>query len=312
MAISVFPVASASTGPNTYSATIPASKKYKTYDGVIALQAGVYTVTTSPTSTQAIVTFYDSTNAPIATVTTVSGSIAVNLATEAKGAFIKINSDTETIVSIALTANALTGTAFSGTVDTITSTGTYNQTGALYVLAIGGGGGGQAGWANGNYAGGQGGFGGASTSGYVLANTSTSVTIGAAGTKGRTNLGQGNQGNGGGTTTFGNTISAAGGAAGYKGNTSGSFAPSEVISTAYDMIVGNNGGGGDGAGSNGGGANSGAGSGIGTGGRGGNTPGGAPTAATGYGAGGGGGGGNMYDGGDGTAGVVYVLRGFKV
>ena len=107
--------------------------------------------------------------------------------------------------NLILTFSAAPVSSTSGTLDTITTSGTYNQTGPAYVVADGGGGNG--GNANGNYNGassGGGGAGGITASFYQLTG-STSVTIGGAG---------------GGTTTFGN-LSAAGGNNGGNGEGGG-------------------------------------------------------------------------------------------
>lgn len=312
MASTVFPLPVASTGPNAYAATVPASgTKYKLAQ---AFSTGAYSITTSPNTSQATVTFYDATTTQTDT-TTVSGTVTYNLASAAIGAYVSIDTGTNVVVTITLVANALSTGVPSGTLDTITTTSTYNQTGLLYVLALGGGGGG------GNPANGQNTAGGGGAAGYgvakiVIANAATSVTIGAGGNAG---------GGAGGTTNFGNLVSAAGGAGG-DGN--GGSAVGGASGGNYTSNAGKNGGttpifaipitngttgGGGSGGPAGAGVGVGGGSGIGTGGTGaiGN---GVVTAANGYASGGGGGGGNSNtgvtsSGGAGRQGVVYVLRG---
>jgi hypothetical protein len=327
MGISVFPaVSAAASSPTAYTVSIPASNAYIAFNAVQSLSTGIYSITTVPTTSNATITFYDSTNAIIGTTTTTSGVIVFNLATPAAGFFVKVDSATATTVTLDLTANALAGTGISGTIDTVTTTGAYNQTGKLYVLAVGGGSGGNGGGNinAGNAGGGAGGGGGGLASAFVFTNSATTITIGAAGNGGTAPNGSGNAG---GTTSFGNLVTSnapSGGGAGATGTTpAGGVAGSTLTNPAKDLSNGTNGGGGGGGspfpnlgGPTGGGA--GGGSGIGTGGAGGNgqnanaTP--NPGAAgTGYGAGGGGGAGggqNGAVGGAGTAGVVYVLRGF--
>lgn len=316
MAQSVFPeVTASSSGPNAYAATIPAaSTKYKLVQSFLA---GAYTITTSPNTSQATVTFYNATSTQTDT-TTVSGTVTYNLSTAATGAFVSIDAGTNTVVTITLVANSLPPGTPSGTLDTITATGNYNQTGLLYVLAIGGGGAGSVSINGQNSCGGGGGS-GYGTPQIVIANTTTAVTVGAGGAS---------SGATGGTTNFGNLVSAAGGQGGQTNVSqvtavrstgggsggSGQLQMNGAASPVYAIPLtnGTTGGGGGGGMSNAGGA--GAGSGIGTGGNGGNqgTPG---NTGTGYGSGGGGSGGNQNTGtaastaGLGRQGVIYVLRG---
>ena len=300
MALQIYPEASSSTGPNSWAYTCAtALVKYKPTQ---TFASGVYTMTTSPNTSQATATFYDGSSIIYETTTT-SGTVTFNLGSAATGVFLSTDNGSNVVVSLGLTSNSLTGTSLSGTLDTITSTRTYNQTGRLYVAAYGGGGSGGTGYNNdGN--GGGGGGGGALSGKIVYTNTATAVTIGAAGNA----VSPQTAGNGGGTTNFGNLISASGGGG---GGLRANYRDGSAIAANHPSVqtgTNGNGGGAEGAG---GGNGAGAGSGVGTGGNGGNgnTAG---NAATGYAAGGGGGGrGNPGGGGGaGSPGVIYVLRGF--
>jgi hypothetical protein len=315
------------------------AEAYTTYEINDTFAAGGYTVTTSPSTSQVQVQFLDASSI-LSDSTTVSGTVSVSIASDATRLLIKDTSGaTNTTVTITYTSTNASGAEISGTLDTLTNTQTYNQTGLLYVLAVGGGGGGACSADNNNNfsAGGGGGAGGVS-GGLTFVNTSTSITVGSAGT-GSINT-QAN-GNAGGNTSFGNLFSVTGGTGGAAGGISqgsggggggagGSpgggtgglgasqpFGRNSTTGNASTQVFqsvksGTNGGGG------GGGVpgynrqpSTGSGSGIGTGGTGGyNT---AATAGSGFGAGGGGGGnggGNSIQGADGSPGVVYVLRGF--
>jgi hypothetical protein len=311
MAISIFPVASASSNTLAYTTTLTLNNT--TYKAVQPLSSGVYTVTVSPTSAIARVDFFNATSSGTS-VTTSSGSIVANLGTDVT--YYNLSTNTAgAIVTVTRTAASISGTSLSGTLDTITTTGTYNQTGTLYVLAIGGGGGG-----SGNNRDGGGGGGGAPAAGVYFGpvNTSTSVTIGTAG-----NSGSSVDGNAGGTTTFGNIVSSAGanggsgGGGGTPGGGSGSpggYTPgnagiNQFFFANQSIKSGSNGGGGGGASYHQHSAGSGGGSGIGSGGNGGGYTS-RGNDANGYGAGGGGAGGGSNLGGAGSPGVVYVLYNF--
>ena len=306
MAIEVFPIPVTSTGPNSFSSTITSANLQ--YKAINPLSAGIYTITTSSTGSQATINFYDSTGVPFATGVTASGTLTFNLASAATGYYIQTDTGSNIIVSLSLTGNSVTGTQLSGTLDTITASGTYNQTGLLYVLACAGGGGGSGT----NISGLAGGAGGSIASGFFVANTATTVTIGAAGNGGNANT----AGNSGGQTSFGALLIApfAGGASAGSGGNGQQGGLGVVVSGS--LANGTNAGGTAGKYVSNGANTPGRVGGFGTGGTGGDggsgncTPGGA---ASGYGAGGGGaGGGNAPQaGGAGTAGVVYVLRGFQ-
>ena len=311
MANTIFPLPVADS--NAKALTIPLANTM--YRATTSTPAGVYTIT-CPSGTIAKVKFFNGLT-EIVEVATVSGTISYNLGTASTSLQVYTNTGTDVVVTITKTADALTG--ISGTLDTLTTSQTYNQTGTVWVVVVGGGGAG--GGTNGSNTTGGGGGGGGIWTALTTLNTSTTVTIGAGGNGVSTA-----SGNAGGATTFGNlTANGGGGGTGVNGtagaagtgNTGGNSAngglghPNANVATdgggnsqPYLFVrAGNNGGGGGGTdGSKGGG-----GSVIGTGG----TSAENPTNASGYGAGGwgrrsmiaGGAGGN------GTPGVVYVLRG---
>lgn len=306
MSITIFPEASTSTLNAEYYVIANYGTQYKLNR---PFTPGLYTISTSPTTSNATVSFFlDST---ITTVTTVSGTIAASLANTMDYAIVTTDGGSNVNLTIEKVASALSTSTVTGTLDTITSTQTYNQTGRMMVLAVGGGGAGGAGGpfnqSNANTLGGGGGA-GENKYGVFYNNNAISVTIGSSGNATSTH------GNAGGSTTFGNLLTATGGNGGNgapngvngEGGTTGNVITggngnnSGIISpfVAKGVKDGTNGGGGGGNGS-------GAGSGIGTGGNGGN-PG---NNGTGYGAGGGGGT-RTASAGNGSAGVIYVLRGF--
>jgi hypothetical protein len=306
---------------------------------------GVYTITTFPTTSQATVSFNNPDGSNFVT-TTVSGTVTVNVSFDSTNTYIYTDTGTNIVVTINNTAQSLSGVSLSGTLDTVTTTSTYNQTGKLLVVAIAGGGGGgsggattASGWTNDEYGGGNGGRSGTwAIFGPGFVNTSQTVTIGAGGAKqpALTGAPTGTQeGSQGGTTSFGNLAVANNanvnlnvGQGGFtppqSSNTSG---PTASVPLYRNISNGTTGGGGFGAQSGSGGSDNtqggyggrgpaaGAGSGIGTGGTGAANFNVAATAPTGFGSGGGGGYGrtSRYNGSagtDGRPGVVYVLRGF--
>lgn len=312
MASNVFPVAVASSSPSTIAQTFTATSANVMYNGTNAFAAGTYTITCAAGSI-AVVDFWNGTTY-VGSATTASGTVTFNLATAATRIGYYVNTGSSIVISATLTGNPVS--SVTGTLDTITSSGTYTATGLGYVVAVGGGGGGAGGGWNNTAAnsGGSGGGGGAVCYGLVTLTGSIDVTIGAAGSggAGATGFGQngGSNGTSGGTTIFG-SLNAGGGAT-YTGGT----ATGGTINT-----TGGQGGAGASASSNGG-------NGVAntltapwvinatTGGGGGGTR--AAAAGTsvtsGYGGRGVGGqganagfsGGNA--GGSGTAGIVYVLR----
>lgn len=310
MSIQVYPTPSTSSAAG-YAVTASASNT--TYNLVQAIETGVYTIGVSPTNASVTINYYNESSI-LTTVSITSGTATVNLGSAATGIYIHSNTANTTFL-FTKTGTFAIANGISGTLDTITTTSTYNQTGKLFVLAVGAGGGGGGGRISGNTPGGGAG-GGAATSYFGYVNTATSVTIGASGTGGAggTNASAGTEG---GFTSFGNYVTSAGGNGGVAGSNSGlqyvGASGTEIINPALSVKSGTNGNGGGGNYSNYTGS-VGGGSGIGTGGAGGNLNSPMGGAGNGYGAGGGGGhtSGNITprDGGLGSAGVVYVLRGF--
>lgn len=304
-----------------------------------AFEAGVYTITCVPTSTNVTVGFLDSTSL-ITTQVTTAGIVGFTLASPATQVSITAKNDATifpTIITIEKTANPLTSVDVgSGTLDTINTTGTYNETGLLAVLAISGGAHGVMGNVGATTNGGAGGAAGNIAFGTVVANTATTVTVGAKGvardTIGGTDTAATNSSFGN-LVVAGNTTSAfiskGNGASGGSDNFSGAAATANQTFPSWNTTGTSGGGGGGGGGSSNSGGNgpAPAGSGIGTGGAGGTVSAAgndnrAPLVqavdATGKGAGGGGGsnvGNNSANNtlrlpADGSDGVVFILRGF--
>ena len=344
MASNVFPQATTSS-VSARAATIVSPSTY--YRLSQTFSASVWSIT-CVSSTIANITFYNAAGSAITNAITSSGSISVNLASDAAYAIIHINTGSNVVVTFTQTALPLVSNtvSFSGTLDTITSSGTYTPesgAGPAYVLCFGaGGGGGGSGYAA---SGGGGGGAGGLWAGYYTLPSSLSVTIGAFGNGGGPAGGPANAGNAGGTSVFGN-IQATGGRGGGPGsggtggltgvgsgtgagtnlndfgtnvaivsggngvtNAGTANAGTALLSPIQSIKSGSTGGGGAGAGS--GTASNGAGSGIGTGG---NSPGSGASgnAASGRAAGGGGGSGGDSYGGAGTSGVIYVFRNLVV
>ena len=345
MAISVFPVPSAASGSNAFAADLTA--KNTTYEQINNFDTGVYTVTCNPTSSNVTAVFANATSV-ISTVVTSSGTVGLSLATAATKVYLTLNnaSTVPTIVTITKTASPLNPDDIgNGTLDTINATGTYNQTGLLSVLVIGGGDFGRMSGANGSggtgpYVAGFGGRAGFINAGIVYTNTATTVTVGAKGTARTTPNGSDVTAT---ASSFGNLITANvasnvwtnvnGGNGGGDSGAGGAGATTQTFASWNTNSTLGAGGGGNGLNLNPTGDRAvvrvGGGSGIGTGGSGGgsndtsqsvnagiaNI---AANAATGKGSGGGGGAGTGYGnpnavgrfGKNGSDGVVYVLRGF--
>jgi hypothetical protein len=330
MSVQVFPVPTTAATPE-FSIPIkftPASTSYIEYP--YAVEAGVYNVITS--SSTATVYFYDG-GTLLATISATTSNVELNLATAAKQ--VAIVAGTANInVTITKTFRTLASTSVSGTLYTITATSSNysiptSTLGKQYVMCVGAGGGGGRGSPNNTAWPGSGGGSGALVTGGTQLSGTISVTIGAKGNSAT------NVSNSGGTTSWGNYVSAPGGSGGNEGeqgNNAGGAGGSPnggaggaasqnnvngapgVASTSPSNFAwiksGTTGGGGAGTlaytSGNGG---AGAGSGIGTGGTGGRMNVRAGTAATGYGAGGGGGAGgdNNGNGGTGSDGVIYLI-----
>lgn len=326
MGINVFPTPSTATEP-AYVTSIPTA--LRTYQHTQTLSPGVYDIDITPTSTNAQLVFLDATSV-LLTATTSSGVVRITLTTASTRFFVTTLSGATSNASLKITkvAAPLTpGDVGNGTMDTINTTSTYNQTGLLTVLAFGGGAAGTKGLNN--YNSGPGGAPGTIVYGVVQSNSPTTVTVGAKGvaaTSNNTNLVDPTN------SSFGNILTTSNSSftRGNGGNTAGQYNAGNAgnASSIFPSFNGNSTTGGGGSGANGGGSGgAGAGSGIGTGGTGGfgginsvfnSNPTTKGTAATGKAAGGGGGAsaGSNYPnaagrfGGDGSDGVVYILRGF--
>jgi hypothetical protein len=304
VAISVFPTP-VTTSSSINASSITATSANTLYEGRIALDPAIYTITCTST-TVATLFFYSGTNTLVTTAVTASGTVAINLASTVDRVRLYTNTGSNIVVTITKTAGALSN-VFSGTLDTLTSSGTYTGTstsGYGYAIIIGGGGGGGNGTQNGY--GGGGGAGG--SCGKLLTLTgSMAFTIGAAG------VGSGGNGTAGGQSTFGE-MTAGGGGGGQRMNNQSPIQGTNGTATGGDINLS---GGGPNAGypnNPGYSGNPGNGPGSpypfvvttpGVGGFGNTTSGGA---GTGYGAGGGGGGYDGGSGGNGTPGVLYVLK----
>lgn len=310
MAISVFPTPVTSS-LNAVAAT--PGNFAKQYIVTRNFSAGVYTISVS-NSTNAYVEFFNATSSVLFAATS-GGTITVNLASDCTNAVVTLLTSASASVTINQTALSLISTELSGTLDTITTVGTstYSQTGRLYVLCVGGGGGG--GSATASVA--QGGRGGSMNGRFVLTTASTSVTVGAGGAGAAANTNA--AGAAGGTTSFGAFVSATGGAGGLWDNRTNPEYSAINYWTSIKAGQTNSGGGGanpaNGIDLN---NNMMADNGLGVGGRGGTTTtaGAGPGFRDGENAGGyGNGGGSSFGtsgakGGNGSQGVIYVLRGF--
>ena len=297
MAQSVFPAPAAA--PSSIGKTVvSATASQIAYQSNVSLIVGTYTIT-CVSSTIAYVTFFASNGSVIGSTNTTSGTVTYNLATEATKIHYYTNTGSDVVVSIQLTGIGLVTSAVSGTLDTITTTGSYATTGNLYVVAWGGGG---AGSQSSSGANGAGGSTGNIAEGLIVTTSATTVTLGAGGVG--TNAS-------GGSTTFGGFLTATGGA---STGASSSYPLRRFVKNGFPGTGGTGcrdlGGGGTAGRSDG---TAGVGS-IGVGGNGGSQASRNGTNATGYASGGGAGG--FLDGtaagtgGNGTQGIVYVLRGF--
>lgn len=210
MGISVFPLPSSSS-LNANSITCASNTSPAT--SLVSLDPAIYSVTCT-SSTVATVDFLSSSGSVVATAVTVSGSVSVNITSPVTRISAIINTGTNIVITITKVASALTS-SFSGTLDTITTSGTYTGTsssGFAYALLVGGGGSGINFTSGSNQGGGGGGSGG--VVGKVVQLTgSMAVTIGGAGqastfagmTAGAGGTGSGVTGGAGGIGTGGTT-----------------------------------------------------------------------------------------------------------
>jgi hypothetical protein len=204
MPISIFPAASTST-VNGYS--ISATTSGVMYVSNIELESAIYSVS-CVSSTIATVEFYDNNGATIASTSTVTGSATVYITSDCSSIGAVTNTGSNIVITLSMIAVPLSGVAINGTLDTLTTSGTYTETstsGYAYVVVVGAGGGAA------RYNGGGGGSGGINQKRVALTGN-ISYTIGAGGS-GTNNYGGGFQ-TGGGATSFGNTLTANGGEAG--------------------------------------------------------------------------------------------------
>lgn len=316
MGISVFPAPTTGSSASAFAATL--ENVGRVYEHAGNFPAGVYTVSVNPNTTQVKATF--ATNSVVVTsVVTTSGSVSFNLTTPATKVFLMSVSggSTNAVVNIQKTADPLTSDDIgNGTLDTITTTGTYNQTGVLGVLVLGGGeqGGSTNGTGN-NTPGQSGGRAGFINGDIVITNTPTIVTIGAGGIA-STNAPVDPT-----NSSFGNFVTTNAASPAFPNGNGGSGAYSSPsagnASGTFPSFNGNftTGGGGGASARSVGEGRPGGGSGIGTGGSSNANHTSSGNSGTGRASGGGGGRANDSSadgrkGGDGTAGVVYVLRGF--
>lgn len=284
--------------------TVPSANTL--YSSDVLLNAGTYTVTSSNTSSNSYVHF----NGPsgyLGTAKTVAGSASITLSGAVTKVGVHTSAGTNVVVTVGTNATSASLTAVTGgTLDTVTSSGTYNSTtGWAFVVAVGGASGPGGGDNQFNSYGGQGGFSGTMNGAYMYLTGAYTATIGAKGNSGASFT----AGNDGGSTVF-NGITALGGSQGGNrgavggggGGNSWSATNGQALANPYPFAKSGTtgaGGGGTPGGSSGGGDG-----GIGKGG--GNNNG----ATTGYGAGGrGGNAGENFSGGVSTDGVIYVLKG---
>jgi len=312
------------TGLDTTTSIVYAAAANTAYSTAVNLPAASYLITCVSTTNTTIALIGEG-GTVVASGVTSSGSLVLAPAANVRQINYFTNTGSNIAVIIALQGRPFT-TAVTGTLDTLTTTQTYTQTGYGRVCVVGGGGGGGGVVAGTTIPSSGGASGGVNVPALPLILTgSISVVIGAAGA----GVSGGNATSGG-TTSFGATT-ATGGGGGFLGisGTGPPFTPRPTAGspnggtgdtvdaggapsgTGLPVVSGTTGGGAYGftaAWGTGGGNN---GSGIGTGGAGGAqaTAGGN---ATGYGAGGGGAGSGTPTasraGGSGTPGVVYVLR----
>jgi hypothetical protein len=321
MSISIFPTPAAEdTSVNNLKYNVVAASSSGLYKGSQVLKPGIYTITCIST-TNTTVTFWNG-STEILSATTSSGTVNVNLPNGATSFYYSINTGTSISIDIQRVANPVAYAA--AVVDILTSSASYTHTGKAYVVAVGGGEGGQSSeFSGGGFSGvaGRGGKSGGIAADLLTLSGTVNYTVGAAGNS--NGPGGGGNPNAGGNSTFSNVVTSAnvgqgnGGAA--ANNTGSGGAGNAGTASAYSFVVtGTTGGGGGGARNYGRSPGNGAGSGIGSGGRGGeqatsNDTNGPTNGGNANGYGGGGGGSGASDnvgrtGGNGGPGVIYVLK----
>jgi hypothetical protein len=291
------------------------------YEVAPAAPSGAHTVTVSPSTSTVWISFFDNSNAKVGACQVTGGSTSVTLSGDAAKAVMFANTNSSITVSVG--SNPITKTTTTlgtaATPITITSSTSYTGTstsGFAFALAVGGGGGGQGG--NHNCCPGSGGGGGSGghVGEIVRLTGAVTATIGALGAGGGC---CGQAGNSGGDTVFGPVTGGGGGVGIWGGNTagngtrgaagtpnggrggaandpySGTSGEASAASPYTFAVTGTTGGGSGGSGG------SGAGSGIGTGGN-------HQASANGYGGGGGRNNTSWETGGNGSQGVVYLVR----
>jgi hypothetical protein len=221
MGVNVFPTPTAATVFTNNRLTVATANTVQTPN--ITLTPGVYTIS-CVSSTVTTIEFYSNNGTRITGAVTSSGTVTVNLATTVDKCILWTNTGSNIVVSIDRVANILTSSA-SGTLDTISATGTYTGTsasGLAYAVVIGGGGGGSP---QGGTAGNAAGIG----EKLVALTGSMPVTIGDGGTAtlaggsssfgGITATGGGGSGSGSGSSTGGFYNQSGGGPSGRTGGT---------------------------------------------------------------------------------------------
>jgi hypothetical protein len=177
------------------------------YTAVSSIPAGIYSINCVST-TVARVELYNGTTLVTSQVTT-SGTVSFNLGTDCTSIRFWTDTGTDVVVSLQYVASPFSVSSFSGTLDTITSSTTYTQTGKAYAILVGGGGGGSAGQ-SGAGGGGGGGSGGVLSTGVIDLTGSMAITVGTGGNGANSSTAVGNAGN---ATTFAGFTANGGGAA---------------------------------------------------------------------------------------------------
>lgn len=306
MGATVFPAPVTS---SVNSSAITCASANTLYGANVNLATGIYTITCTST-TIAKVEFYSDNTTLITRATTASGTVAINLATAATKVRIWTDTGSNIVVTIALTANALSNN-ISGTLDTVTTVGSSTYTGTstsgygFFLLAGGGGqGGGNSGY---QYTNGGGGGSGGYQYGIVALTGSMPVTIGAGGSGIDARMGA--KAADGGSSTFAG-YTAGGGGGGYgggDGNDSGTKCDPGAAGIPNGVAGGGGNGGNPGGNGGAGGRNDSPYSFM-TGSQYIGTSGGWNTGAAGTLSGGGGGSSGSGAGGAGGSGVLYVLK----